>query len=415
VSAPATRLFLPPSVELKAGLIRLGELLPGAFPLRTKHRDALPARIRELSEWLTSDRDSLPRDYMARPEHLSAYLHWFLPWNIYRQGRLLAGLQLDLAPGTRILDLGAGPLTFLQALWLTRPELRTRELSYLGLDRADPALKVGRKLFAGLTGGNCAAWSVRTDRAIAGAGRTPEADILVAANLLNEIERPGKTARSRSRGDGAAEGSGDSSADIMLERWERQVSANGAILLIEPGIRDAARQLSRLRQAALERGWKVQAPCPHTEDCPMPGRRNGPWCHFTFAPTGAPDWLVDLSRKARLPKERASLSFLLLTRGEDGPVRIAQPTPVAGERGLVRVVSETFALPGGNVGQYGCSARGQILLQMRDAPRGNTAGGASEPGDLLSVRWSEATGKDAKSGSLIVPVKRRKPDSRRRG
>ena len=32
----------------------------------------------------------------------------------------------------------------------------------------------------------------------------------------------------------------------------------------------------RLREAALARDWRVLAPCPHAEACPMPGQRNDP-------------------------------------------------------------------------------------------------------------------------------------------
>ena len=124
-------LFPLPSADLLDGLAKLPFILRDVYPLKAKHRALLPAGIRRLSDFLTSDRENLPRDYMTRPEFLSAYLHYFLPWNIYRQGRLLTGLEFALKPGARVVDLGAGPLTFLQALWLSRPGLRDQELEYL--------------------------------------------------------------------------------------------------------------------------------------------------------------------------------------------------------------------------------------------------------------------------------------------
>ena len=119
-------LFPLPSAELLDGLAALPRALSRAFPLKAKHRAALPGGIRKLSDFLTVDRENLPRDYMTRPEYLAAYLHYFLPWNIYRQGRLLTGLDLALKPGARVVDLGAGPLTFLLALWLARPACGNR-------------------------------------------------------------------------------------------------------------------------------------------------------------------------------------------------------------------------------------------------------------------------------------------------
>ncbi len=122
------RLFPPPPETLVRGLLGFERLLKGVFPMRPKHRAALAGQIRTLSGYLTVDRDQLPRDYMNQPPLLGAYLHYFLPWNLYRQGRLLAGLDLCIKPGSRILDLGAGPLTFLLALWLARPGMREQPL-----------------------------------------------------------------------------------------------------------------------------------------------------------------------------------------------------------------------------------------------------------------------------------------------
>ncbi|MEN8005794.1 MAG: small ribosomal subunit Rsm22 family protein [Candidatus Krumholzibacteriota bacterium] len=392
-----TGLFPLPSAELLDGLAGLPHALADAFPLKTKHRATLPAGIRRLSDYLTVDRENLPRDYMTRPEFLAAYLHYNLPWNIYRQGRLLAGMDLAVKPGSHIVDLGAGPLTFLHALWLSRPGMREQELDYLAVDRSEPALKVGRKLFGSLAGRT--PWKVRTDNQPAGRKKFRPADLLVMANFISEMDHG-------SRGGRGARGAGGDLASAetrLLERWEGQVARDGAILLVESGVRDSGRSLSRIRQTALERGWRIPAPCPHGEDCPMPGRRNTPWCHFTFPAGDTPAWLSRLSHKAKLPRDRASLSFLFLTRGENPPVRI-RPARTPGKGcSVVRVVSEGFDLPNGKRGRYGCSERGLVLLENR---RG---GPAPVPGDQVTVKWPDSTRRDQKSGALAIPLPGGKP------
>jgi hypothetical protein len=382
-------LFPLPSAELLDGLAGLPRVLGKAFPLKTKHKAMLPGGIRKLSDYLTVDRENLPRDYMSRPEFLGAYLHYFLPWNIYRQGRLLTGLDLALKPGSRIVDLGAGPLTFLHALWLSRPGLREHELDYLAVDRSESALKTGRKIFQELAADT--KWTIHTDNQPAGQRKFKPADLLVMANFINEVDRAPRSGRQEE---------GASREKMMLERWEAQVAKDGAILLIEPGVRDAGRILSRIREAALERGWDVPAPCPHREDCPMPGLRSTPWCHFTFPTGDSPAWLSRLSHKAKLPKDRASLSFLLLVRGDDPPVRI-RPARTPGQgAGVVRVVSEGFALPNGKLGRYGCSEKGLILLENSRSEQGPV------PGNQVVVRWPSKEKIDAKSGGLVVYLNR---------
>lgn len=395
MSKPTHRLFGRPSPDLARGLDEFEAALQAASPLKAKHRAQLPGGIKRLSAQLTTDRDELPRDYMTRADSLAAYLHWFLPWNLYRQGLLLEGLDLDLPEGCRIVDLGAGPLTFLLSLWMARPHLRRRKLQYVAVDRAEAALKVGRRIYDSIAGES--PWDVHAQRELAGRARAKNADLLVAANLLNEMDTQPRGRRGPASDAESPEEAALEKEARLLGQWERMVSATGAILVIEPGIRPAGRSLTRLRQVALERGWQVATPCPHAGECPQPGLRGAPWCHFTFETGDAPLWLKRLAGKVKLPKERASLSFLLLMR-PGSPVAIRNlPRPHAGE-GLCLVASEAFDLPGGKTGRYGCSERGLVLLQEKKAKDAE----GPEPGDTLVVRWPEEIERDPKSKALIL-------------
>ncbi len=386
-------LFPASCQELLAGLDQFPELLGRIHPLKEKHRKLLATGVRRLSGFLTVDRDKLPADYMTRPEYLTAYLHYFLPWNIYRQGRLLQGLDFSLAPDATILDFGAGPLTFLQALWLARPHMRKNQYTYVGFDRSESGLKAGKKLFEGFAGERHNQWKVRTERQLGAARKTGPADLIVAANFINELSTP----RSTPGQDVTAE-------EVLLQRWEALLKRDSAILVIEPGTRSSARQLVRLREIALARGWNAAAPCPQQLECSLPGVKGSPWCHFNFVPGDIPSWLFKFSRKVKLPKERASLSFLLLVRGENCPVKIATAARPSGGEGLVRVISETFDLPEEKQGRYGCSEKGMVLLENRKT---NSSGPL--PGDLLTVTWPEIPRKDFKSKALIVPAVKHKP------
>jgi len=383
----SSMLFPDPSGDLCDFLDRLPGLLERARPQKSRHRDRLPQGVEELSNLLTIDRDHLPPDYMARPPLLAAYLHYFLPWNLVRQVRLLGGLaaHLDLKPDASIVDVGAGPLTFALAMWLALPQLRTRRLDITAEDRTDAPMRVGRVLLRSLD--SAGSWRVALSRPAGMGGRqgssgTPrrKADLLVAANVMNEIPR----------GAHRTAGNPGASLQALLRSWERRLTPHGRILVIEPGVRDACRMLTDLRGLALERGWRVVSPCPHQLECPQPGIGRRPWCHFAFATGKVPHWLEELGLQAGLPKERASLGFLLLERAD--AVTADQP---AGGLLPMRVVSDPFDLPEARRGVYGCTARGMVLLELG-------AGSTPPQGDLLEVREPSGKRKDKKSGALII-------------
>jgi hypothetical protein len=126
---------------------------------------------------------------------------------------------------------------------------------------------------------------------------------------------------------------------------------------------------------------------------------------------GAPGWLEDLSRRAGLNKERASLSFLLLEPPVDadgGNAGAGLPT-ATGDHDVL-VVSGSFPLPGEARGRYGCAARGLVLLEeVNPGPEPGPG-----PGDLVRVVWPEQPRRDARSGASVVPLPVRAGPSRGR-
>ncbi|MFW5838154.1 MAG: small ribosomal subunit Rsm22 family protein [Desulfovibrionaceae bacterium] len=364
------RLLRPIAPEAARLLDGLRQRLKAVMPLRPKHLAGLPRQLCDLSRALTAERGRLPKDYMTAPATLSAYLHYFLPWSVYRLSRLLPSLDLGLAPGSRILDVGAGPLALTQALWISRPDLRGLDLQWLCRDKSLKALRTGRDLLDRMIPKD-SPWKVRIEQGVFGSEPKGQADLAAAVNLVNELFLASK--------------SGEQDTAVRAAEHLAELPAeSGRLLLVEPGTRTAARQLVLVREELMEAGLHPLAPCPHPGECPMPGRRNTPWCHFGMDVLGAPRWLSDLATRAKLQKSSTSLSFLLMG-----------PEPAQGPE-MIRVVSDPFPLPGGRSGQYGCSPRGLALLTR---PQGALA---RRPGDALPAKWSEEEQRDPKSRALMV-------------
>lgn len=153
-----SELFPPLDAAAQAALARLPEALARVWPLSAAHRRSLPGDVAALSRLLTETRAGLRRPYWSRPQFVSAYLYYFLPWNLVRLMRLCQGLPLpEPCPGGArrglpplLADAGSGPLTLPLALWLARPQWRALPIRVLALDSVLRPLELGRALFAAL-------------------------------------------------------------------------------------------------------------------------------------------------------------------------------------------------------------------------------------------------------------------------
>jgi hypothetical protein len=408
-------------------------LIEKTFPIPARFRRGLGNNVAELSRLLTSARGERSLSYLNQPPLLSAYLYYFLPWNVYRLCRLLPGLDLPLAAGDAIVDLGAGPLSFTIGLWLCRRDLRSVPLEFYCLDRGKAALEAGKKLFAALSappGGACP-WTIRAihgdlNQGVArfhrpraprpeaqsqarntaqGAARNTALDgargagrgaaLVTAINLYNELSQ------SISPGDDAGQRRFAKNQAALLTGL---AARGGRLLVVEPGTPPSGRFITLLREALISLNRPPLSPCVHPLSCPFPGPGGGKpaakWCHFAFDTEDAPASLRRLSAAAGIPKERATLSFVLA-----GPVPAASATsavpaaPTTPAAPTVRVISSPFPAGGGAGGRawgrYVCGEKGMALLRGE-----KSFVEAAESGTLLAVRFTEEL--DPKSGAPVV-------------
>lgn len=128
---------------------------------------------------------------------------------------------------------------------------------------------------------------------------------------------------------------------IIADVLRTMVAPDGALVIVEPALRDRTRHLHALRDRILEqRIATVFAPCLHAGACPMLPLETE-WCHEDL-PVDLPDWVVPLARAAGLRWQGLTFSYLVLRK--DGKISVRPSSEAASVR--FRTVSDLLRSKG---------------------------------------------------------------------
>lgn len=297
---------MPDRIPALLGRARQLLRLPGG-PAERLSKQELPLAARAveaLHQGLVGTRALAHAATYDDPRHLGAYLLWWWPQTY---AKVQAALRLTLAPlaqgpVVRVLDLGAGPgpgaLALLDALGASGARVEA-----LCVDASAAALSEAVAL-----GGP------RVAKLVHDLGRGPPEvgpfDLVLLSNALSEL-----------RGDAA------SKASLLEEIAARTLAPHGALIVLEPALKETGRALLEVRDRVVARGaLKARAPCFTQRPCPALEHPRD-WCTVDVAWT-PPAHVVQLAQALGLHAD-AGLSFAPLVLSREVPA----PQP-----GIFRVV-----------------------------------------------------------------------------
>ena len=400
--------------DAKSVLEKFDDIVAETRGLSAKQRVFLSSSIKKLSHSLTDDRGSRRVGYMNSAENVTAYISYFQWWNLVRLTRLFSNMPKNAFPLSEksvAIDIGSGPLTVVTALWLARPELRTKKITWYCLDLSQNALAQGEEIYLSVAaktismmnegeGSAVEPWKIIRVKGELGTSIKEKAELVTCANAFNEMIQ-----MSDMPTDFLAKKYSDE-----IEKYMAESASVKSVLLVEPGDPHSARFISLLRSAFIRRDFLPVAPCPHADECPMAGRTGGKtttkngksakWCNFSFSTEDAPSRLLKLSEKANLSKERASLSFVLLQKNAESEKKTENENAVKKDDKLaLRIASNFIKLPDiHKSGYYACSRLGLVLaVDMANVQPKN--------GELLEIPFPEKKlERDQKSGALRIDL-----------
>jgi ribosomal protein RSM22 (predicted rRNA methylase) len=361
---PTLRTLARPLVEVLAARMGWNRLQddPGSFA-------NVCDGVVELSRLFTRQRGDLGRNYLADGRWLRAYLAYFLPVNLAKIQALLDELPQDQADPQaaarpfRVLDVGSGPGTGALAVfdWLHRNSVQSRPLEAAIVDHTAASLHeaeaVWRSYIAATRFEDARLRCVRADVerpswiASVPAGSY---DVIVLANALNELFLHSSNPLERRA----------QFISVLLDRLD----PSGALMIVEPALRETSRDLHALRDALLTRGLcSVYSPCLHEHPCPALFKKED-WCHEErrWRP---PPWIEVIDGVVGFIKDALKFSYLILRR--DGR------TIVPRDDAAFRVVSEVRVMKG-DVRAWLCSAQGRSDVGRLDRERSDLNQGVDE-------------------------------------
>jgi ribosomal protein RSM22 (predicted rRNA methylase) len=295
---------------------------------------------------------------------------------LVRTGALAASGDRTL----RIVDLGAGlgAMTWGVARALAaaarasgRPPARIEALL---VDEDAEALAAASALAAEITarlGEDAPPLTIRTRvERLAPGMKLPEADLLILGQVLSELDVALEPAARVVR-----------HAALVADLLAHVVEPDGALVIVEPALRERTRHLHAVRDRLVAAGTTVFAPCLHALGCPMLATE-GEWCHEDL-PVDLPPWVVPLARAAGLRWQRLTFAYLVLRRDAQRLVDRAPPPAPEGTRVHLRVVSELMRSKG-KAEIFACTAEGaRVRMRRLDRDAVITGAGAS-----ASAAWA---------------------------
>lgn len=314
--------------------------------------DAVADGVRRLSD-AYNGQGRAPGD--LEPAVQAARLLFFLPRDTPKSaGAVRDWIGRAADRPLRILDLGAGlGATSLGVVRAWRASGHTAPVSVVAADAEPTAAELIREVLKGEAEIRSSHADART--LAAGGGF----DLVLLGQVICELDR-------RAPEDDRAEAHA-----AWLAELRATVNPGGAVVVVEPALRDGTRHLMRVRDRLAARGLSPYAPCPHDAPCPMLPRATD-WCHEWLA-VDLPAWLQPVARSAGLRWE--GLSFARLVLADD-----ARPV------GRFRATSDLLPSKGrADVWLCGEGAWRKIGRQDRHRSDANTGFDEVSRGDLLDL------------------------------
>ncbi|PIR18320.1 MAG: hypothetical protein COV46_00565 [Deltaproteobacteria bacterium CG11_big_fil_rev_8_21_14_0_20_49_13] len=262
--------------------------------------------VAEMSAYFTSERGSMPKNYLNKKELRAGYLLYFVMSNFLKIGFCLdeAGAKSRFANNDviKIADVGCGPGTGAVAC-VDYFKAAGKPLEITAIDQNSGTLHDAKHIFQTFADKERARLkTVLLDihsRNITHSLKE-KCDVIIMANFLSEMKEM------------------DSQSAVVQRAMER-LTEKGILIIIEPALRWTTRNLMKLHDLLLSQvtirdsRFAVMAPCLHNAECPMLRESRRDWCHM-YLDWERPRVMGEIDKLIGNRKDYLKFSYLILSK-----------------------------------------------------------------------------------------------------
>jgi ribosomal protein RSM22 (predicted rRNA methylase) len=297
-----------------------------------------------------------------------------------------AGLLPEASP-LRVLDVGAGvgAMTFGLAAFLAQHGDPERVIEATLIDNDGAALELAADALSRLPSEYPTVRTKLVERdATSNDFAAGQVDLVLAGTLLNELAP-------------------EAHVGVALQMLSA-LRADGAVIIIEPALRETSRALHQLRDSIIEQSAaSIFAPCTRTiAPCPALADEDD-WCHED-RPTVLPQAARSISQGTGLRQQGLKFSYLTM-RSRSKALVVAPDGAEA-----LRVVSRPQKLKGRRE-CFACGNRGRVKLRLlkRNRTTDNRAMEDARRGDVVTVFGADQVGDERLDVSKDMKVSLSRP------
>lgn len=323
-------------------------------PLSSKELSDVSTHLLQLQRGLTGDRLLVGSGYMENTAQLGAYLLYYWPvtyTQVYWITKNCSYFNTPTKKEIKILDLGSGPAPASVSLCDELQKKGTDRISVTLVDSSAKALSLAKQIYEKDFKSVTIETRVQNFEKDLSQFDT-NFDIIIMSHALNELWKNQNNIIEK-RTD-------------FLAKVSQRLHDDGIIILSEPALLETSRNLIKIRDSLIQKGYRILSPCICTHNCPALSAGDNHTCHADIQ-WNAIEPVASIAQKAKLDRESVKMTYFVLQKPSES-VPIENQSVTQNDKSVTihgKVVSDGMLNKSGRIRFLVCDGKSRLTVSAK--------------------------------------------------